>query len=291
MNRKLFKPLGLAFFNTMKLNKLLTKKGIIFLLIFSILVFVGDRINFSKLVGAENQFFTLFQFFGPVAGAFLGPVVGVLSVLIAESSSYIMLGKEFTLIGILRLLPMLFAAWYFGTKKDKISFLVPVAAIALFIAHPVGRQAWFFSLFWAIPLLVKLVPEKHSRALINSIIGIFIMIVVITSQSMLVKVPVVIALLAALAIFNLFPYASSKSLGATFTAHAVGGAMWNYIVPMTPAAWIALIPIVIFERLLFASGISISFLGLNTLLDKLDSKTKAEYINVDKRHVMFRHAA
>jgi hypothetical protein len=60
----------------MKLNKLITTKGLLFLFIFSILVFVGDRINFSKLIGAENQFFTLFQFFGPVAGAFLGPVVG-----------------------------------------------------------------------------------------------------------------------------------------------------------------------------------------------------------------------
>ncbi len=275
----------------MKLDKLLTKKGILFLLIFSILVFTGDRINFSKLIGAENQFFTLFQFFGPVAGAFLGPVVGILSVLIAEVSSYLVLGKAFTLIGVLRLLPMLFAAWYFGTHRDKISFFVPVAAIALFVAHPVGRQVWYFALFWTIPLLIKAVPERHSRALINSMIGAFILIAAVTTQSMPVKVPVIAALLVALALFNSFPDVSSKSLGATFTAHAVGGAMWNYIVPMTPAAWIALIPIVIFERLLFASGITISFLGLNTLLDRLDSKTKASYITVDKRHVMFRHAA
>src|SRR3989338_3700802 len=230
----------------MKLNKLITSKGILFLLIFSVLVFVGDRINFSKLIGAENQFFTLFQFFGPVAGAFLGPVVGILSVLIAEVSSYIMLGKAFTLIGVLRLLPMLFAAWYFGTNKDKISFFVPVAAIALFVAHPVGRQVWFFSLFWTIPIIVKLLPKKYGES-------VFL-----------------------------------RSLGATFTAHAAGGAMWNYIVPMTPGAWIALIPIVIYERLLFAAGITVSFVALNTLLDKLDAKTKAEYINIDKRYILFR---
>ena len=77
----------------MKLNKLITRKGILFLLMFSILVFVGDKVNFSKLVGAENQFFTLFQFFGPVAGSFLGPVVGVLSVLIAEVASKIVQGN------------------------------------------------------------------------------------------------------------------------------------------------------------------------------------------------------
>ena len=230
----------------MELNKLITKKGILFLLIFTVLVFIGDRVNFSKLVGAENQFFTLFQFFGPIAGAFLGPVVGVLSVLIAEAGSFILLGKAFTIVNVLRLLPMLFAAWYFGTKKGKLSFLVPAAAIVLFVAHPVGRQVWFFSLFWAIPIVIKLLPNKYS------------------SQAFL------------------------RSLGATFTAHAVGGAMWNYIVPMTPEAWVALIPVVIYERLLFAGGIAVSFVLFNTILDKLDSNTKEGYVNIDKRYILFK---
>ena len=233
----------------MKLNKLITAKGVIFLLIFSILVFIGDKVNFSRLVGANNQFFTLFQFFGPVAGAFLGPVVGVLAVLIAEVASKIVNHAAFDLVTILRLTPMLFAAWYFGTKKDKLSFLVPIAAIILFVAHPVGRQVWFFALFWTIPIVIKLLPKKYGDR-------IFL-----------------------------------RSLGATFTAHAVGGAMWNYIVPMTPQAWVALIPIVILERLIFAGGITISFIGLNTLLDKLDAKTKSMYVNVDKKYVLFGHSA
>ncbi len=233
----------------MKPNKLLTMKGIIFLLIFSALVFVGDKINFSKLVGAENQFFTLFQFFGPVAGAFLGPVVGVLSVLIAEIASKVSTHAVFDLVTLLRLAPMLFAAWYFGAKKDKLSFLMPIAAIVLFVAHPVGRQVWFFSLFWTIPVIIKLLPKKYSDR-------IFL-----------------------------------RSLGATFTAHAVGGAIWNYTVPMTPAAWTALIPVVIYERLLFAGGITLSFVLLNTLLDKLDAKTKSEYVSVDKGYVLLKQAA
>ena len=274
----------------MKLNRLITKKGLLFLLIFSILVFVGDRINFSKLVGADNQFFTLFQFFGPVAGAFLGPVVGVISVLIAEVSSYLMLGKAFTLISMLRLLPMLFGAWYFGTRRDKISFFIPVAAIILFIAHPVGRQVWYFSLFWTIPLILKIAPEKYSKYSVTGVIaamGIIMFSFNPAYRTLLLALGFAVVLALSLG----FSSISSKSLGATFTAHAVGGAMWNYIVPMTPAAWIALIPIVIFERLLFASGITASFIGLNTLLDRLDAKTKAEYVNVDKKHVLFRHSA
>lgn len=251
----------------MKLNKLITTKGFIFLIIFSILVFVGDKINFSKLVGTDNQFFTLFQFFGPVAGSFLGPVVGVLSVLIAEVASKILTHSSFDWITTLRLTPMLFAAWYFGTKKDKLSFLVPVLAIVLFMSSsvlypalssvapnifrvkPVGTQVWFFALFWTIPMIIKLLPKKYSDK-------VFL-----------------------------------KSLGATLTAHAVGGAIWNYVVPMTPAKWIALIPVVIYERLLFASGIAISFVALNTLLDKLDAKTKSDYINIDKKYALFKNAA
>lgn len=233
----------------MKLSKLITPKGFMFLVIFSVLAFVGDRINFSKLVGAENQFFTLFQFFGPVAGAFLGPIVGVLSVLIAEVASKLYMNSSWDILTILRLAPMLFAAWYFGAKKDKIIYLVPILAILAFVAHPVGRQVWYFSLFWTIPIIVKLLPKKYSDK------------------------------------------AFLKSLGATFTAHSVGGAMWNYLVPMSPAAWIALIPIVIFERALFALGITLSFVSLNTLLDKLDTKTKSGYINIDKKYVWFRNSA
>ncbi len=250
-NRKLFKTKLFSRQRVilMKLNKLITKKGMMFLLVFSILVFVGDRINFSKVIGGDNQYFTLFQFFGPVAGSFLGPVVGVLSVLISELASYLMLGKAFTLINVLRLAPMLFAAWYFGTKKGKLSVLVPVAAIILFVAHPIGRQAWFYSMFWTIPLIIKILPKKYSER-------VFL-----------------------------------KSLGATFTAHAIGGIIWLYLIPMSPQQWIALIPVVIYERFLFAIGITVSFILLNSLLDRLDSKTKSEYVNVDKRYVLFRQAA
>lgn len=45
------------------------------------------------------------------------------------------------------------------------------------------------------------------------------------------------------------------ALASTFTAHAVGSVIWLYTVPMTSAAWLALIPLVACERLLYASGI------------------------------------
>ncbi len=216
----------------MDFKALFTKKRLVFVAIFTALVFIGNKINFSALVGAENQFFTLFQFFGPIAGGFLGSVFGVIAVLFAEIIDFFVSGKNPALLNILRLTPMLFAAYYFGSKKRNLSVIVPIIAIAAFVLHPVGRQVWFFSLFWTIPIIAKLLPQKYSGSVI------------------------------------------SKSLGATFTAHSVGGAIWVWTVPMTAAQWVALIPIVIYERTLFASGIAVSYIAFNALMDKVLDKLK-----------------
>ncbi len=58
----------------------------------------------------------------------------------------------------------------------------------------------------------------------------------------------------------------ARSLGATFTAHAVGGALWIYAFNLPATVWNSLIPIVIVERLLFCLGITASYLILNNLL-------------------------
>lgn len=137
-----------------------TPKKIIFLLAFFVLVLIGQRINFSALVGADSQFFTLFQFFGPIAGGFLGPVFGILAVVLAQISDFLIVGKEWSLINVLRLLPMLFAVYYFGSKKKSWGAIIPAVCMILFIMHPVGRVAWVYSLFWLIPILGKILPEK-----------------------------------------------------------------------------------------------------------------------------------
>lgn len=48
------------------------------------------------------------------------------------------------------------------------------------------------------------------------------------------------------------------ALASTFTAHAIGSVIWLYSIgPVSPAAWLALIPVVVVERLLFASGMTL----------------------------------
>ena len=48
------------------------------------------------------------------------------------------------------------------------------------------------------------------------------------------------------------------SLGSTYSIHAVGSVIWLYTTPMTPAMWLALIPIAFMERLFFAAGMTIA---------------------------------
>ncbi len=216
-------------------------KKILFVIVFGIMALIASQINFSQVLGTQNQFFTVFQFFGPIAGAFLGPVFGGAAILLSNIfNDFIFSGKELNLINIARLLPMVFAAAYFATsKKRDWTLIVPLVAIAAFLLHPIGQQVWYFALFWTIPIIAKLISPTR----------LFV-----------------------------------KSLGATFTAHAVGGALWIYVFQTTPEYWIALIPIVIFERFLFAIGISASYIVFNTLLSRVETMLPQGIISIDKKY-------
>jgi hypothetical protein len=237
------------------MKKTVTKK-IIFLLIFSILALVTMNINFSSIVGAKNQYFTLFQFLGPIAGSFLGSILGILAVFCAQVVDILVTGKAFSLINMIRLAPMLFAVFYFSSfRKQKNSsklflILIPATAMMLFILHPVGRHAWFYSLYWLIPILSVILPKKVPGKLFF------------------------------------------RSLGATFTAHAIGSIAFLYTVPMTSDQWISLIPIVAYERLLFTAGIMISFVAMNTLLNKVLDKLNvpSSAVFIEKEYVLFKAA-
>jgi len=224
-------------------NELITKKRIMFFVLFAALVLIAKQINFSAILGAENQAFTLFQFFGPIAGSFLGPVIGAGTVLIAQLSEMLLFGKAFDFIALFRLTPMIFAAVYFALyagKKFNFTAVIPLLAMLAFVLHPVGQQVWFYSLYWLIPIIATVFSKR------------------------------------------LF----FRSLGATFTAHAIGSVAFLYSIPTTPELWLALIPIVAVERILFASGISVSFIAFTTILAKLENFIPNKVLSIDKRYTL-----
>jgi len=144
----------------MQFNNDLERK-LLFVILFGALALAGSRINYSQVIGAPNQTFTLFQFFGPIAGGFLGAGLGVAAVLLSELSSNVLQGKAFDLLNIARFLPMLFAAVYFSRSHIKFSAIIPAACILLFWLNPVGAQVWYFPLlFWLIPIAATFLPDR-----------------------------------------------------------------------------------------------------------------------------------
>lgn len=78
----------------------------------------------------------------------------------------------------------------------------------------------------------------------------------------------------------------AKSLGATFSAHAVGGAIWIWVFKLPAAVWIGLIPVVAAERLLFTMGIAVSYLVVNNVLAILVKKEWVKYsLPVNQKYV------
>jgi len=205
------------------------QKKLLFLTLFTLVGFLSLQVPFNKLAGS-NVSFTLFDFFAPIAGAFLGPVYGIASVLTVLITNNLVKDVPWTTGAIIRLFPTLFAVYYFAQiqkRSGKWILAVPILAILTFLAHPNGRQVPYYPLmFWFIPLIAYRFKN------------------------------------------NLF----MKSLGATFTAHAVGGAAWIWAFNLKAEIWNALIPVVISERLLFASGIAVSYIVVKHTLNYLAAK-------------------
>lgn len=227
------------------MQKLLSPKGIAFIVLFGLLAFAALQANVFALKGVTGKGFTLFEFFGPIAGAFIG-MAGVLAIGAAKLANAVAAGAPLTLVDLAKLTPMMFAAWYFwknGARalQDKLCIALPVAAMAAFWLHPVGQQAWFYALYWTIPVIAKFLPDR-----------LFL-----------------------------------RSLGATFTAHAVGSVLFIYTIPTAPELWVALIPVVAVERLAFALGISASHVLFTSALGAVDRVWSiAKYVNVERQYAL-----
>ncbi len=202
------------------------KKKLIALAVFVGVGLILLTIPFSKLFGAD-QTFSLFDFFAPAAGAMLTSIWGAASVILVKALHALITGQTPDMVTIIRLFPLACAALYFGARRYRIIVaLIPLACMTLFIMHPEGRQAWYYSLYWLIPVVAAF------------------------AQKSLVL----------------------KSLGATFTAHAIGGVTFLYALNLPAEVWIALIPIVFIERMMFTGGIALSYVGLNSFVNWLYSK-------------------
>ncbi|NYZ79297.1 hypothetical protein H0N99_04070 [Candidatus Micrarchaeota archaeon] len=212
-----------------------------FLALFTIISLVAYQFKFSTILGVPSQNFNFFQFIGPIGAGLFSTGLGVVSVLFVEILNFLISGNALDPITLVRFTPMMFAAFYFGSKSRS-RVIVPLVCMGLFVLNPFGRQAWYYSLFWLIPVAAALRKD------------------------------------------NLF----LRSLGATFTAHAIGAVAFLYAFSIPADVWATLVPITAFERLSFAIGISISYIAVNTILSGISSRVDLRALRIDPRYVLFK---
>jgi hypothetical protein len=61
-------------------------------------------------------------------------------------------------------IPTYCAAWSFASGHWFVWYGVPLLCIMLFIIHPTGNQAWMYSMYWLIPLIVAYSNNRHIYA-------------------------------------------------------------------------------------------------------------------------------
>jgi hypothetical protein len=216
------------------------KNKIFLTVFFTVFGIIALQIPFSIVLGSNTKF-TLFDYFAPSTGAFLGTIPGIISVFMIQIINIIIHGNNgIDTASLIRLFPTLFAVFYFS-KKRTVNIVIPAICMAAFILHPVGRQSWQYSMFWLIPITANFFRK------------------------------------------NLF----IRSLGATFTAHAVGSVLWIWTFGLTPQIWLALIPQVILERTLFTGGITLFYLFANNLLGLLQKNISIfQYLSLEKQYIL-----
>ena len=220
---------------------------ILFILIFVILGFIALQIPVNTLAGSRVKF-TLFDLFVPVSGAFLGTGLGIVSVLAMQVSHLIFHG-------------------FSGVEGTSgLKFLATLRFI------PTVFGVWFFA-------------KREGRLLIVPAISI------IAFNLHPIGRGVWFYSLFWLIPFLVWPFRDRflvlRALGATMTAHAVGGAIWIWAFNMPAAVWISLIPVVIMERSIFALGISASYILMNNILGHLSLKRLLPSgISFDKKYIL-----
>ncbi len=216
--------------------------ALLLIALFASIAVIASAIPVSALWGKSGQTFTLFEFMGVLPAAFLGPFLGIIAIVLGKAASILLLSQPLDLTTALRFLPPIFGAYFFATYKGKSKYSRAIQLIA-----PLACMALF------------ILNPVGAQA---------------WQYSLFWLIPPILALAPTQNVYF-------RSLGATFTQHAIGGIIWIYFVnPLTPNVWLALIPVVAVERLLFASGISISYVAANAIASRVKWLATSKLVNI-----------
>ena len=108
--------------------------------------------KFSFLLGSKVAFFSAINIAAPMVGIIGGFSSAVNFLIVQFLYKFLIIGGS---IGIGYHIPQFFASAYWLSPSKYIRLIVPIVCMALFILHPVGSQAWLYSTFWLMPMVIS----------------------------------------------------------------------------------------------------------------------------------------
>jgi hypothetical protein len=219
-----------------KIRKKLIVPKIFFTILFAALFIVLTKVKLTPIFGTESKF-SASVLFGPVISRFLG---------IGWGSGAIIFSHLFGIaVGIYKIkditswftfTPIIFAGIYFAKmfKGDTKLVIIPLSCIILFLLHPIGREVWYYSFFWTIPIVVAKFKTRIDKLVKNHLAQVY-----------------------------------AYSLGSAFTDHSIGSVVYLYFMNIPANLWIAAIPFTLVERAIIAAGITFSYFAVKVSISIL----------------------
>lgn len=123
---------------------------------------------FNYILGSRFAYFSYSSMAVPALGSQYSLLYVILYFLTKSLFTF-----SFPILFIFRRLPLLFATIALKNKDIKTSFILPALAMILFCVHPVGGQAFYYSFYWVVPMIIYCIKQDsiYSRALSASFIA------------------------------------------------------------------------------------------------------------------------
>jgi hypothetical protein len=120
---------------------------------------VSGFVKMSFLVGSQMIWFSGINSILPLSGAF-GGIAGAGLLFLVRQLVHLFCFKTVSLSFLAFCIPGFCASLYWASNHFLIRMVLPIVCMALFIAHPIGGQAFFYSFYWLIPVVLYFIPHR-----------------------------------------------------------------------------------------------------------------------------------
>lgn len=128
-------------------------------LLYSFFLEITKICKFSYIIGSKTTFFSFTQILFPLSGLFSGVISSSFIFCIRTLILLISSKLPLHLISVYHI-PTFCGAVYLGTNNKFIKIVIPAICMFLFITDPIGKQAFLFSFYWFIPIIIALFPNS-----------------------------------------------------------------------------------------------------------------------------------